>query len=389
MNLKVCNKNAVPNLLNSNNPLLDAKGAHVIIGWSSTDLVKAIVPSRQQLFGPRGVCLHPDGSFWIADTGHHRLLGWHRIPENDNQAADILIGQPDFACEGRNAKSTPSASTCNVPTGICAWREGIALADPWNHRVLIWRTVPVTNNQAADIVLGQSDFLSMLANRGGTQPSASTLHWPYGVSDVNGKLVVCDTGNRRVLIWNDPGVSGQGADAVLGQTGFDTRDENAGNDVSAMSMRWPHQAQACNGGLAVSDAGNNRVMLWKTMPQSSGVACDGVLGQADMHGCDHNRGAYYPTSRSLSMPYAIAAYGHRLLVADTSNSRLLAFEDTETDAEASHVGAQPDFMAKGDNRWSLPARDSLCWPYGLSSQGQTVAIADSGNNRVLLWKLVI
>ena len=43
------------------------------------------------------------------------------------------------------------------------------------------------------------------------------------------------------------------------------------------------------------------------------------------------------------------------------------------------------FEAKGDNRWSAAARDSLCWPYGVAASAGTLAIADSGNNRVLLW----
>ena len=33
-----------------------------------------------------------------------------------------------------------------------------------------------------------------------------------------------------------------------------------------------------------------------------------------------------------------------------------------------------------------PSRLALaCWPYGLSALGSTVAVADSGNNRILIW----
>jgi hypothetical protein len=31
--------------------------------------------------------------------------------------------------------------------------------------------------------------------------------------------------------------------------------------------------------------------------------------------------------------------------------------------------------------------DTLCWPYGLALHGRTLAVADSGNNRVVLWSL--
>ena len=74
-----------------------------------------------------------------------------------------------------------------------------------------------------------------------------------------GKLVVCDSGNRRLLVWSDPSETGQPADLVLGQHDFSTRDENAGGEVTAMSMRWPHGACWWNGHLALADSGNNRV----------------------------------------------------------------------------------------------------------------------------------
>ncbi|MEO1172315.1 MAG: hypothetical protein AAFX94_09720, partial [Myxococcota bacterium] len=55
--------------------------------------------------------------------------------------------------------------------------------------------------------------------------------------------------------------------------------------------------------------------------------------------------------------------------------------------EAFALSGQDDFGAKGDNRWQPAVRDSLCWPYNVSTCGNTVVIADSGNNRVLLWDI--
>ena len=120
-------------------PMLRPEGARVILGSDGGALVQSITPSAHLMFGPRGVCLHPDGSLWVADTGHHRILGWKRMPTADDTPADILLGQPEFGREGRNAKGPVGANTLNVPTGITAFRGGLAVADPWNHRVLIWR----------------------------------------------------------------------------------------------------------------------------------------------------------------------------------------------------------------------------------------------------------
>jgi hypothetical protein len=139
----------------------------------------------------------------------------------------------------------------------------------------------------------------------------------------------------------------------------------------------------------VADAGNNRVMVWNGVPDRDNAPCHHVLGQRDFELVDNNQSLYWPNDASLNMPYGIAAVGDWLVVADTANSRLLGWhaDDCRTGAPARALSAQPDFAAKGDNRWQLPARDSVCWPYGVAACGPQVAIADSGNNRVLLWRL--
>lgn len=374
-------------------PLLVAQGASVILGEANSvgqDINTSLTPSAKTLFGPRGVCLAGDGSLWVADTGHHRLLGWRSLPTEDNAAAQILIGQPDFAHEGRNAKGAPNASSLNVPTGIAACGKGIAVADGWNHRVLIWHEPPHQHNQPADLVLGQADFAAASGNRGSDKPSAESLFWPFGVAWDGARLWVTDTGNRRVLMWDGlPTRNGQPADLVLGQHSFDCRDENAGGTPDASSMRWPHTITFLGNRLCVADAGNNRVMLWHTTPNTNGQACDALLGQQTASGVDHNQGDYWPTAPALNMPYAITTIGDWLVVADTASSRLLAWHDQDINGYGVSprlLAAQPDWEAKGDNRWLTATRDSLCWPFGLCSNNEYAIIADAGNNRVMLWR---
>ncbi|WOJ90675.1 hypothetical protein RZS28_05120 [Methylocapsa polymorpha] len=372
-------------------PLLDPAGPEIVLGskLGGFDLTTPVAASATTMFGPRGAALaSADGPLFVADTGHHRLLAWRRPPDIDHAPADFLIGQPDFAHEGRNAKGEPGAATLNVPTGVAASPEILAVADAWNHRVLIWRGLPKTSNQPADVVLGQADFSGMLANRGG-EARADTLNWCYGVSIVGRSLIVCDTGNRRVLIWREiPTVNGAPADLVLGQVRMDCRDENGGVGVDAGGMRWPHAAAVAGEMLLVADSGNNRVMVWRRMPSQSGAPADFFIGQNDPSASEHNRANYRPDASCLNMPYACAVMGDDILVADTANSRLLGFARAElaTGASARALTGQADFQSKGDNRWKTPARDSLCWPYGVAAAGDTAVIADSGNNRVLLWR---
>jgi hypothetical protein len=374
-------------------PLLALPGPEVCLGASTgvDGLAVPVQPDAATMFGPRGMALiGADGPLWVCDTGHHRLLGWRQRPGADKQPADWLIGQADFEREGRNAHGDVLATTLNVPTGITACGEGLAVADAWNHRVLIWHHAPDASNVPADVVIGQVDFCSALANRGSDAPTAASLFWPYGVHWDGARLWVADSGNRRVLAWSGlPDRCGQPADQVLGQAGFTCRDENAGGEPTAASLRWPHALATWRGRLCVADAGNNRVMVWDPVGERNNPACAHVLGQPDSRRVDNNQSLYWPNAATLNMPYGIAAAGDWLLVADTANSRLLAWHtaDCRTGAAARALCAQSDFGAKGDNRWQPTQRDSLCWPYGVAVSGDLVAIADSGNNRVLLWRL--
>ncbi len=372
-------------------PLLAEAGAAIILG--ATDVPQgqdiSLAPSASSLFGPRGVCVAADGSLWVADTGHHRLLGWASLPSADNTPAQILIGQPNFAHEGRNAKGTPNAATLNVPTGIAACGTGIAVADGWNHRVLIWHTPPTRHNQPADLVLGQADFESGLSNRGADKPNASSLFWPFGVLWDGENFWVLDTGNRRALMWHGmPTSHGQAADLVIGQLDFDTRDDNTGGVPNAGSMRWPHGIAMLGARLCIADAGNNRVMVWDSPPAYNGQPCDALLGQQTANNVDHNQSDYWPTAAVLNMPYALATRGDCLVVADTASSRLLAWHSQDIHgygAQAKRLAAQPNWEAKGDNRWLAAVRDSVCWPFGLYSGSEHLIVADAGNNRVLIW----
>lgn len=372
--------------------LLDAAGPDVVLGGGlgADGLAIPVVASASALFGPRGaVQLAADGPLWVCDTGHHRLLGWRSAPQADNAPADWIIGQPDFSREGRNAQREPDHETLNVPTGICACGAGMAVADAWNHRVLIWHSLPCESHEAPDVVLGQSDFSEAAANRQADTPSACTLFWPYGVYWDGERLWVADTGNRRVLMWQGlPTRHGAPADLVLGQSGMARRDENGGGEPSASSMRWPHAISLWGSALVVADAGNNRIMVWNALPTRDNAAADIVLGQRDFAHVDHNQSLYWPGAATLNMPYGVTVAGDWLIVADTANSRLLAWhaDDRAHGAAARALCGQADFMAKGDNRWQLPARDSLCWPYAVSSCGDSLVVSDSGNNRIMRWK---
>ncbi|MBL8482497.1 MAG: hypothetical protein JNJ60_09885 [Rhodocyclaceae bacterium] len=373
-------------------PLFAGAAPRLILGEvrAQDGLALPIAAAPGALFGPRGALLcGQDGPLWVCDTGHHRLLGWAALPGQDGAPADWVIGQADAYHEGRNGKGSAGAASLNVPTGITRCGAGMAVADAWNHRILIWRDLPRASGVPADVVLGQSDFTCVDANRGAALPGAASLFWPYGVHWDGARLWVADSGNRRVLMWNGlPEQNGRPADLVLGQSDFASRDENGGAGPSAASMRWPHAVCRWQDSLLVADAGNNRIMVWNAAPASHNAACDFVLGQRDFAAVDHNQNLYWPRAGSLNMPYGLAAAGNLLVVADTANSRLLGWhrDDCGMGSPARLLAGQPDFQSKGDNRWQLPARDSFCWPYAVGVCADQLVVADSGNNRISIWQ---
>ncbi|NBP85701.1 MAG: hypothetical protein EBU54_11165, partial [Mycobacteriaceae bacterium] len=179
----------------------------------------------------------------------------------------------------------------------------------------------------------------------------------------------------------------QPADVVLGQPDATEHSENRGGDASAASFRWPHDVTGDADLLLVADAGDHRLLGWSPHPDADRDA-DRVVGQPDF--TSSQEWPYGPhTNDRMRFPYAARMDGDRLAVADTANNRILLWDgvpDGPIGRGADHVLAQPDFGSNGENRWVSVQRDTLCWPYGISLCGDSLAVADSGNNRVMIWR---
>ncbi len=171
-----------------------------------------------------------------------------------------------------------------------------------------------------------------------------------------------------------------------------SRNENGGDSPTAASMRWCHDITMWDDNLVVTDAGNNRVMIWPGIPTENNTPCAVILGQKNFNFVELNQGFYLPNASSLSMPYGVDIWGDYLIVADTANSRLVGWKKPESilllqGGDADFVIGQDNFTNKSENRnFGLPTRQSLNWCYGVKVCGEVAVIADSGNNRVLIWK---
>ena len=228
--------------------------------------------SATQMFQPSGVAT--DGTrLFIAEWGNNRVLIYNKMPESDGAAADFVIGQDSFTTSvfGTTAKSL------RRPNGVSTDGTRLFIADSLNNRVLIFNKIPTQNGASADVVLGQPGFTTFER----LPAAANTMYEPMSATTDGQRLIVTDLANNRVLIYNSiPAQNGAAADVVVGQPDFTT---NAPGNT-ATSLNFPRFAYSDGTRLLIVDSGNNRILIYNRIPASNGVAADIVLGQEDFAG---------------------------------------------------------------------------------------------------------
>ncbi|MCW5807218.1 MAG: hypothetical protein KIT31_32980 [Deltaproteobacteria bacterium] len=257
----------------------------------------------------------------VSDSVNNRVLIWNSIPTTNGQPADLVLGQPDFTSKG----SGNSASGLSGPRGL--WTDGqrLIVSDRLNNRVLIWNTFPTQNGAPADTVLGAPGFgMSPVIN----PPTASSFRNPHGVSFDGARLYVADQQNNRVLVWNGmPSSNNKAADQVLGQSGFDGALENAGApypQVNNIGFKGPTDVivDEC-GSLYVCDNFNGRVLVFGRVPTGNAPAADVVLGKPSFT-TQPNAGT--PASeRHIGGCSGLAVSAANLFVTDPVFNRVLRF----------------------------------------------------------------
>jgi hypothetical protein len=289
-------------------------------------------------------------------------------------AANLVIGQPDFTSNQCDQGGAVSASDfCSSEGTLIMAGKKLYAVDSDNDRVLGFKTFPKTNGASAKFVLGQSNFTS---NGGGT--SSKLFGFPVGAATDGKRLVIADFDNSRVLIWNKlPTKTDTPASVVVGQPNF----TSSSPATTQSGMDRPEVGVAlANGKLFVSDRNNNRILIWNKIPTSSGANADVVVGQSNF------TSSISATSQTgLSEPEGLWTDGTRLVVADFFNSRVLIWNSipTTNGAAADVVVGQPDFMSF-DNP-APPTAQSLNEPGAVTSDGTRLFVADSRNNRVLVY----
>ncbi|MFZ0591283.1 MAG: hypothetical protein WAM39_12420 [Bryobacteraceae bacterium] len=237
----------------------------------------------------------------VADTDNNRVLLWTTFPTSIGQPANVVLGQANFTTV--SSANTVAANTLRGPQGVWIQNGKLFVADTQNQRVLIWNSIPTQNQQPADLVLGQANLTSaVMPNQASSTitAAANQLFSPTSVTSDGTRLYVSDLGFNRVLIWNSiPTSIDQPADVVVGQPDMTQAAENnvpnlcapTGTDSSgnktysprcANSLDFPRYALSDGTRLFIADGGNDRIQVFNTIPTTNGAAADLVIGQPDM-----------------------------------------------------------------------------------------------------------
>lgn len=104
----------------------------VILGGSAADSGSV---SATRIEDPVSVAF--DGHrLFVGDAALHRVLVWDSLPEADDQPADAVLGQPDFA--SANTPEDPDAETIGDPVALASNGTDLFVADSTYHRILMF-----------------------------------------------------------------------------------------------------------------------------------------------------------------------------------------------------------------------------------------------------------
>ena len=414
----------------------DGQAARAVIG--QRNFTTADATAGQAVLGGAAGLAYANNTLFVADSNrvgatpiNNRVLVFQNLSslippsviEPPNQGsrcpvcggvATMVLGQPNFVATDPAA----TQSGMSLPTSVATDGTLLAVADTNNNRVLIWKTIPTSNNQPADVVVGQPDFTTTATS---VPPTATSLRGPQGVWIQNGKLYVADTQDHRVMIYNSvPTANGASADLVLGQPNFTTFVEpdltQAKQDATANNLLNPISVTSDGTRLYVADLGHHRVLIWNGIPTQNQQPADVVVGQPDLvsaipdnaytgtaattagatgqqtpvlctisNGTDANNKPFYPSlcKATLSFPRYALSDGNMLFIADGGNDRVLVYHHipTTNGAAADVVLGQPD----GETDISSSGTDQLATPLALAWDGSNLFVADSYNLRVVVY----
>jgi hypothetical protein len=241
---------------------------------------------------------------FVADRLNNRVLVYS-TPVADGDDADNVLGQANFTSETADRGTGVEQNTLDGPMSLAydSTNNRLFVADSGNHRILVYDVSSIIDGENAANVLGQANFTSETGT-----VSVSRLDSPQGLVYNNNMLYVADTSNSRVIVYDVTAITnGENAVNVLGQADFDSSAANRGGSTAQNSLNDPTDLAIdnSNGELWVADEQNHRVLMFDIANIEDGMNADFVYGQADFTSGSANRGGTADID-TLSAPAGVA-----------------------------------------------------------------------------------
>jgi len=337
------------------------------------------------LFNPNRVYTD-SGKMFVADMNNHRVLIYDSIPTSDDATASVVVGQPDMYSISANQGGgvNCATNTLNTPRGVFATNSKLFIADSSNNRVLVYNSIPENHNAKADVIVGQPNPTTCSSGN-----SQTKMNGPRAVFATSTTLFVADTGNHRVLIYNSiPSGPNPSASTVVGQSNFTNNSPNQGGGVNSNTLSQPNDVIAYGGKMYIADSNNDRILVYNSVPGTNDASANVVVGQADLSSSGNAC-----TSQGLNNPQGVAFDGSQLFVGDTDNHRVMVYNTPITTQDtADFVIGQANMTSCSLNQTGTAAdvdADTLYSPRGVYSDGSKVYVADYNNNRVTIYNTPI
>ncbi|MCQ2495971.1 MAG: hypothetical protein MJ131_05205 [Lachnospiraceae bacterium] len=179
---------------------------------------------------------------------------------NVNESGELKAGQRAVNILS-GFKAENGATKLNHPNGIASDGSHFVVCDTWNNRVLVYNSLPDKNTKP-DLVIGQKNFKSFTAGNGPDQ-----LNWPVSATFAGKKLIIADTHNNRLLVYNSvPTTNGAKADVII-------KSLSETDDII-----WPWAVWSDGTKLIVTSTRNGKVGFWDKVDSAvSGEYADRVI----------------------------------------------------------------------------------------------------------------
>jgi sugar lactone lactonase YvrE len=280
-----------------------------------------------QFNNPHGVAVAPDGSLYIADSSNYRIQ--HLSPDGEvlqvwGQQSPVMGGDaPD--------------GTFSEPWDVAVGPDGsVYVADTWNHRV---QKFTADGQFIAKWGFGISQNMD----------DPYGMYGPRGIAvDADGLVYVTDTGNKRILIYDDDGNFVN----QFGEGGFDANQFSEPVGIAATT----------SGLMFVADTWNQRIQALQT---------DGANGLLPLARWDVD--GWYGKGIT-NYPYIAASTDGHVWITDPESPRIIEYTST----------------GELVRYWGILGTDlaGMNLPTGISTdENGGLWVVDTGNGRMLHFTL--